>query len=394
MTYRFLENLEKMAAGFISHYVNSRQLQRQGTLHQFAPSKAMGIAHSSGLQVPDLYVRFSSLIKASWGIDVLRISFQGLSSQDGHCSLIVVGRTKEPMTQLDSTNIASEESDVSFHPQSGSYVIRFIVAVGETVVPQVVEKLHRIERLIQFVKVIRKFRLNCLHVSLGRVVFRYSENPKLSAEISFTGEDNSEMQLILPFDSPHLRMQQLLQKNLNTQGLEQVIKALRATLPVLITVSSIEAALPSDSNMPDDFYLFIRAPDWFRIDYPKKKHTIDLRLRSKRSSIYWHIFDPVAIGSTAGPYSVPDRAVCESIKALWTDEGDGWEGVKTGVAAEPRAIDEILQKCHTLVWNAPPPPPKPLSAPLLQRQQQQQQLQQQGHPPQQGHPQPVRQQQQ
>jgi len=369
VTYRFLENLEKMAASMILLYVNARYLEQHGVAYKMMPSKAV---QSSGHQIPDLCVRVSSLIKATWCIDVLQFSFHQLSSQDGHCSLFVVGRTKEPMTQLDSTNIASEESDVSFHPQSGNYVMRLAVAVGETVMPQTIEKLHRIERLIVFVKVIREFRLNCLHVSLGRVLFRYCENPQLSAEISFTGEDNNEMQLILPADSPHLRMQQLLQNVLNTHGLEKVIKALTATLPILIAVNSIEASLPADANMPDDFYLYVRAPDWFRLDYARKRHTIDLRLRSKRSRLYWHIFDPVASGQPTSHFS--DRAICESVKALWMDEGDGWEGIKTGVAAEQRAVTEILRRCHSLIWNAPPAP-APLTKPSLHPQ-----PRQHGHP--------------
>jgi mediator of RNA polymerase II transcription subunit 14 len=356
-----------MAAACISHFVNSRDLEHQNIQHRFAPSKTLGATtSSSGIQIPDLYIVFSSLMKASWSIDVLRISFHGLATQDGHCTLIVTGRTKEPMTQLDSTNIPAEDSDVSVHPQSGSYVIRFIVPVGVSMIPQLVEKLHRIERLIRFVSIIRQFKLNCLHVSLGRIVFRYSETPKLSAEISFTGEDDRAMTLNLPRDSPHIRIQELLQNHLNTLGLEVVIKSLRCTLPLLFAFETIEASLTPTAQV-DDFLVIIRSTDWFRLDYRNKKYMLDIRLKHKRGILYWHIFDPGASG-TGVP--VPDRAVCEDVKKIWVEAGDGWQGLKTGAAAELRAVPEVLLKCHEAVWNAPPPQPQQMPQQMHQHQHQ------------------------
>jgi mediator of RNA polymerase II transcription subunit 14 len=383
VTYRFLESLEKIAAAFISHVVNARDLEQQNIHHRFAPSKALGATtSSSGIQTPDLYIRFSSLIKASWNVDVLQISFQGLATQDGHCTLIVLGRTKEPMTQLDSTNIAAEESDVSFHPQSGSYAIRFTVPVGVSMIPQLVEKLHRIDRLIKFVTIIRQFKLNCLHVSLGRIVFRHSETPELSVEIGFTGEDDQAMKLILPKDSPHIRIQKLLQNHLNTDGLVFVIKALNATLPLLLAIETIEASL-SPTTQEEDFKVIVRSVDWFRLDYPKKKYVLDMRLRSKRDKPLWHIFDPGASG-TGVPMS--ERAVCEAVKKMWFEAGDGWQGLKTGAAAEFEAVRDVLLKCHEAIWNAPPPQPQQMPQQMHQHQriqgqaqQQQQQQQQQQH---------------
>jgi len=354
-----------MAAAFISHLVNSRQLEQQHTLHRFLPSKVLGITYSSSLQIPDLYVRFSSLIKASWGLDVLRLSFQGLAAQDGHCTIIVLGRTKEPMTQLDSTNIAAEESDVSFHPQSGSYAIRFVVAVGVPVIPQIVEKLHRIERLISFVSIIRKFKLNCLHVSLGRVLFRYSDSPELSAEISFTGE--TEMKLILPKNSPHIRLQQLLQNTLNHVGLETVIKALSSTLPLLIAFDEVESTL-SPTTSVEEFCIITRSIDWFRMEYRAKNYGVDVRLKQRRSTLYWYFCDPAA-----GVFPAPDRRICEDIKKVWNEEGDGWEGLRTGAASELPAVGEVVKRCHEVVWNAAPPKPQQQQLQLQQQQQQQQQ---------------------
>ena len=365
VTYRFLENLEKMAAGFISHFVNSRYMESKGTQHQFRPSKVIGTAYSSSLQIPDLYVRFSSLVEASWGLDVLRISFLGLATQEGHCNLIVTGRTKEPMTQLSLANTPEDESDVSFHPQSGSYAIRFCVAVGTPVVPRIVEKLHLVERLISFVSIIRRFKLNCLHVSLGRVVFRYSDVPELSAEIGFTG--GAEMKLVLPMDSPHVRIQQLLQKTLNDNDLETMIKALFVTQPLMLAFGAIEARLPAQTAA-DRFQVVARSVDWFRMEYRSKSYALDLKLRHRRSTLFWYFYDPAATAPLAS-----DHRPCEDVKKVWNEEGDRWQGLKTGAAAELSAVDQVTKRCHEVVWNAAPPKP-PLSQQHQQKQQQKQQL--------------------
>lgn len=375
-TYRFLDNLEKMAAGFITLYVNGRFLEQQNTMHTFRPSKAVSGTHSSALRIPDLYIRFPSLIKdAPWSIGVLSLSFQGLTSDDGSCTVIVVGRTKEPMTQLSSTDVSGEDMDVAFHPQSGSYAIRFTVKVGMPVIAQLVEKLYRIQRLIRFISIIRSFKLNCMHVTLGSVCFRYSDTPELSAEIGFTGEGNEEMKLILPKGSPHIRIQQLLQNHLNNVGLETVIKALHATLPLLLALDKVEATIPPAAE--DDLIIIARGIDWFRLDYRSKNYVLDARLKHRRSVLYWYICDPLA---TPGPPTT--RAVCEAVKRIWGEEGPGWQGLKTGVAVELSAVQEVIKIIHETVSSAPPGVIPAAAQPQQQPpQQQQQQIQLQAPPP-------------
>lgn len=344
-TYRFLENLEKMAAGYITHYVNSRYLEQQGTLHRFIPSSVQMTRGASAIQIPDLYVRFSSLIKGDWAIDVLQIAYQGLSTQDGLCRLVVLGRTKEPMTQLSGTNIVEEEKEVCFHPQTGSYAMKFTVAVGETVIAQIMEKLYRIERLIQVVRIIRSFKLNCVHVSLSRIIFRYSNSPEISAEINLKGED-SGMTLTLPKNSPHIRMHQILQETLDRQGLETVIKGLVSTLPLLISIDKIEASVIS-TPAEHSFFVLTRDLGWFRIEYTDKNHVLDCRLRRRRNKLYWYVTNPTTINVK------PERIPCESVKQLWYEDGDGWEGLNNGIAAELRAVGEVIEKCHQILINAP-----------------------------------------
>src|SRR5690606_27573323 len=140
---------------------------------------------------------------ANWATEFLRLRFMGLDGT-GKAKVVVEGQAKEPMTQLKMREMSSSDADVTFHTASGGFALKFTSTVGETIVDDVIERLQRIERLIRFVSVIRRFRLSCRHVSLGRIVFIYAHTttPIRTAEITFAGD---EVKLNLPEDSPHLR---------------------------------------------------------------------------------------------------------------------------------------------------------------------------------------------
>lgn len=356
-TYEFLAHMEKMAAAFISHFVNARVLAGAGTQYIFLPSTA-DTSTSSALQIPDLIIRFSSLVKASWGMDLLRIAFHGLSSPsssatDGLCTLIVIGRTKEPMTQLGETDLAETDSDVSFHPQSGTYAIRFTVAVGTTIIAPLIEKLQRIERLIRFVDVIRRLRLNCLLVSLGRIVFRYTwakdtDATNLTAEIEFSGD--KAMRLVLPETSPHTRLQKFLQQALNVQGLDHVIRLLFATLPVLQALERIETGITQDGLLD----VIPRSAEWFRLEYRRLHVCIDCRMRLRQSRVFWNFTDAAA----AGDLPLHGRRPSEGLKALWAENGIKWYGLKTGAAADLDGVGDLLARIHAVLVSEGALPPQ------------------------------------
>ncbi|PWW75148.1 MED14-domain-containing protein [Tuber magnatum] len=343
-TYGFLGNLEKMSSAMITLYVNQSVLVEKGVQHKLQPSKVA----DPKLTIPDLYIRFSSLIHANWGIDVLRLTFQGLGAE-GKCIVTVLGRTKEPMTQLGSTNISAADSDVSFHPQSGSYAIRFNINVGESVIEPLVEKLHRIERLIRFVAVIRRFNLPCLDVSLGRIAFTYDTESNSSAEVSFSGD--REMKLHLPPRSPHIRIKGFLEHKLNVSGLETVVMALTVTLPLLLAFERIEAAVGDTSD--GHVFVLSRSVDWFRIYYRRLGVVLDWQLQCRKSVLHWFVRDAVS----SNPESEVDivggeaRRQAEELRGIWSGEVVGdWEPLKSGAAAGLREVGALAWKIHELIY--------------------------------------------
>jgi mediator of RNA polymerase II transcription subunit 14 len=345
-TYAFLGILERMAVAIITLYVHQVALAHKGVLHKLQPSKVA----NPKLTIPDLYIRFSSLTKEHWAVDVLKLSFQGLGA-DGLCKLVVLGRTKEPMTQLGSTNMSAADNDVSFHPQSGSFAVRFTVAVGETIIEPLIEKLIRIERLIRLVAIIRRFLLPCLTVSLGRITFRYSQESTSTADVSFSGE--REMKLHLPPNSPHLRIKRFLENELNTDGLERVIIALKVTLPLLIAFDKIEALVQGQGD--GVIFVLPRAIDWFRVEYRSIGVVLDWRLKIRKSILHWFVQDAIsgnleAEGNVKGSEG---RRKAHELAGMWDGVAAGqWVPLKCGAAAELSHVTSLALWIHELLCPA------------------------------------------
>lgn len=368
-SYSFLASLEKVASAIITLHVTTELLTSRKVQHQLKPPKVS----DPKLTIPDLYIRFSSLIpRATWGIDALRLTFQSLA-EDGRSVLTVFGRTREPMTQLGG-EIRAADSDVSFHPLSGSYAIRFTVAVGDTIIDQLVEKLHRIETLIKFVAVIRRFHLPCLHVSLGRIGFRYASEANSTAEVSFGSEEaedgkedeKGKMRLHLPPRSPHVRIKHFLENELNTSGLEIVVMSLTVTLPLLLAFEDVESRLTNPSPLgggpsklaiagEGSLYILPRNVDWFRVEYRNHGVVLDWRLRCRKSLLYWYVQDATVAGadSERGVRGGEGRRRADMLKGIWSGEVEGdWEALKIGAAAGVRGVGALVKVVHEAIMNA------------------------------------------
>ena len=331
-----------MSCAIISYFAFSRVLATKEVQH----SLREGANRDPAIRIPDLLIRFDDLIKHDWGINFLKVTFVGLST-NGHARITVVGRAKEPMTQLHSASLQDADPDVRFHPQTGSFALRFVVPVGDSIVEELVERLHRIERLIRFVKVIRKYKLACHHVSLGRIAFKYAKRPNTTAEISFSGDQN--MQLHLPDGSPHLRIKHFLEEQLNDRGLEMVVMNLAVTAEILLALEEIENDTPEG-----ELFILARSTEWFRMDYFRKNHVIDIQLKVRKTSYYWHVKDaalnpdrPGVVGAAGGSRS---RVPAVALHPLWNGTGlRGTMPLKTGLAAPLGSVRQAILKVHSLI---------------------------------------------
>lgn len=356
LTYEFFGQLEKLAATIICSWINAKDLEMRGIRYIFKPA-----AHNpsagfiSSTRIPDLWIRMSDLIpRSDWAYDVLKVFYHGLSvdktspDRTPMVTLLINGRSKERMTQLANTNLASTDAfeDVSFHPQTGSFIIRIRVPVGDSAISLIRDKLRRISIVITFVTVIRQFGLNCTEVQLNRISFVYrtatSDNPNpQTAEIRFV-EKSDAMHLKLPPDSPLLRVHPHLQYVLNSHGLSTVIKSLLVTAPLLTALDNL--------TLDDYTHILVRSLDWIRIEYQQTMNVVDFKLRNRKGELIWYVADPLAGGlPTAGN---DERKKCDALKSVWENEREaGWVGLRTGAAAHLDHVGALVEMVHNTVMS-------------------------------------------
>lgn len=343
VSYKFLNNLEKMAAGLISHFVHSRALAKDKAQYTFRASDTIFTpTQTTAVRIPDLYVRFSTLLPSvTWAMDALKICFHGLTAHpDGHHTLIVVGRTKHPMTQLGSTPLTHPQSDVSFHAPSGSFIIRLTAQIGTCLLPLIKEKLTHIHHLIAFITIIRQFHLNCVSVTLSNIAFRLDATQTIEIRTN-----TPQPTLHLPPDSPQIQLLPYLQTTLEKKGLEPVIKALLVTLPFMRAYTALQ-------DGPSERYLLVRSLEWFHVNYPARGFSLDVRLRVKRSRMLWYFTDPAH--DYTGTNKLADRQPCEALKAIWSEAGEGWFGLGTGAVAElnGNGIGPLMERIDAALMGA------------------------------------------
>ncbi|KAK6355055.1 mediator complex subunit [Orbilia brochopaga] len=342
VTYQFFENLEKMVASFITLYTNTRKLSADGIDHRLIPTNNTNAA----IVIPTLNINFKALTKSDWGANNLRVSVHDLD-RHGNITVLVEGRMKTPMTRLHSADLSAAKSDVAFHPRSGTFIMQFAVSVGSVVTDAITERLHRIERLIGFITTVQKYKLTAKTVTLGKIGFIYNRKPELSAEVSFDGEHEMELEFDTPTANPHRRISTFLRTLLNQRGLTAVVGTLYLTLPLLAALDRIE-----DNSPEDEVFVLARSSEWYRIEYLAKNFVIDIRLRMRRDALWWFIHDPM-LRSQLQETSHHDAV--QRLRHIWMQSGQGYEGLKNGLVANKDAVGEMLWTIHNTIMSPDPP---------------------------------------
>ena len=303
-TFDLLQIVEKTAAALVLQFVDCRELTgRKIEYGQRQPSAA-----SKELAVPDLCIRLPENVLASpsnakhpppWCHEYIKSSFLGLSRSRTQIRTVVSGRLMDKISYVDSV---SERMDptLAFHPQSGTFAFRLGASIGESTIPELLERLARIRKLINFIDTIRKHGFSCSTVSLTSLTFAYGGfsteadtdiSEGFSTTISFPSEGN--MRLSFEARSPHLCIADFLNSILNDptgQGLDDVARTLRATFPVLRTLYSLESCYQVE-NSTSRFHLLPRSATCYRIRYSNGNVVLEyeIRLRQRMDSLVWNL---------------------------------------------------------------------------------------------------------
>lgn len=382
------------------------------------------ISKRAGL--PALYVMLSTLLPSknqssrtgkSWAKDVLKITFQGLETSkprelgasppsaallspsasqgapsgsappaaveprqpDGGEDAIMVAQghmeTVMPAGLLVKQHV---DKDIAFHPSTGAFAFRLQARIGESVLTPLVERLQRVERLVDFVQAINAHptTLHCESVSLSRLIFSYvytqiltpnqppTDSPRYQATVDFSGT-TSKLELQLQAGNPHIRILDYLTKILDSSlGLHGLATILPLTLPVLRALDAAEdawCALDTRSEMQ----IFCRASDWYTVRYllqpppdaensdsitaaqqeAPKRITFEIRLRRRGNAPWWCIRRDRPHGAAS-----TDQIDLALKKSVWNGGEKGvWIGMQCAAIAEVGGAESMVSQVDAVM---------------------------------------------
>ena len=445
-TYEYLSTLNIFSAALVSHYCNLRSLHGKRAAHMLRRSRP-----SKAVTLPSIYIRLSEILgskdksarkKTQWAKGIVRLTFQGLEllpqkSEDPIIPIpesqasgdpaqrhppqeraVMISEARMMVPDPGQPNVfvninEKVDKDIAFDPETGSFAFRLRSRVGESVIPDLVERLVRVERLVEFIQVFQKHEktLKCGSVSLGKIVFTYGDsaasNESDSMDLDTTSHPykatvdfstmESSMTLVLEQHNPHLRISDYLSMVLNGPGgLNDVASLLPLTLPVLRAFDAIENAwMPAPNTDKGDVFVNVRSADWYMVRYNLKqtssspdapphmrKVMFEVRLRHRRGDPWWYIKRSDTVNRDS---KVVDE-IDEALKSVWNAEGPGWRGMRVSGVAQMRGVEGLLGKVDEVIRNLPvlsaeAPAPAPAAAMLSSKARPQAPLQQQRQQP-------------
>src|SRR5208282_568814 len=95
------------------------------------------------------------------------------------------------------------DKDVAFHPKSGGFAFRLHAKIGESVIGPLIERLQRVEQLVDFVEVVKKHEntLYCETVSLGQVIFSYGNSEPSHSDAMVVDTQSSKHRATIDFSN-------------------------------------------------------------------------------------------------------------------------------------------------------------------------------------------------
>ncbi|KAI9673947.1 MAG: mediator complex subunit [Caeruleum heppii] len=346
-TYDFFSRLDRAAAGLITHFVNARELGRDGISHSL---RTLRPSPRNPINTPSLLVRVSSLMGHTapsrskrplkpWAKEVIKLTYHHGATHSGRATVITEARLVS--AELVAMVPSRIDDNVIIHPKSGALAFRLHSAVGEPVISQVREHLRRISRLIDFLVVIHQYRIPCAKISLSNIICSYSNTPelRLSADIRFP--INSPITLSLSHNSPHLRIQDFLARLLNADGgFRHVSLLLGTTLPLYLTLDELEG-----KHQDDNFLVLLRAADWLHIRYQQPRFVLEVQLRNRRNQAKWFLHEDES--TARDPGRKPEMV--EALKEVYDGSGDGWLGLRTGIATDSNGVAVVLRLLDSIL---------------------------------------------
>lgn len=341
-----LAQIERDAAGMISQYVDARHLaalhiphkvQSQSTAAAESPMASIYLRYPSN-QIPPL-LRPTHPPTIPWANEIVKLDYLGLDSSA--FSAVRIASARMGRASMDSKDITGTIPSIAFHPKSGAFAFQLVTKVGESSIPALTQRLSALERLLDYISTIKKYKLWFNMASLTHLGFTYAQNPsQLTANIQFPADAPMHLSLSLP--NPHSRILDHLSVRFRSQGLVPVLAMFRVTMPLLDALESLEK-----SHKNGDINVLTRSDEWYQIRYsrPSLRGGFDVCLRQRNQQPKWLI--PESSIKKAEIVGDEDEWA-RSVKSVTRGKGMAWRGMHGGIVVNLEAIHEVMTKLDTI----------------------------------------------
>ncbi|KAL9100788.1 MAG: hypothetical protein Q9163_003884 [Psora crenata] len=345
-----IAQIERDAAGVISHFTDSRHLAASGTPHRvdIGPSVNRGERSMSiyirlfGRQAPPM-LPSSIPLTLPCATEIIKLDYRGLNPTHSAVKYIASLRLNQPFSNVN--DLAINVPGAAFHRASGVFAIQLQNKIGEASIPNLIQTLSAVERLLNFTAVIKAHGLKTNATSLELFEFTYQQLPMiLKATIHFPV--NAALRMTLSAPNPHLRIVDYLTALLRSQGLVVVLALMRVSLPLLATFAQMELTVNSAQ-----MNILTRSEQFFQVRYasPVAKGGFDVQLRQRRDELQWFI---------PGPSIKRSGPVCEeeiwqqSLRTFISGKGKGWRGMNGGIVSTLNGVQDAVEKLHAIFLGA------------------------------------------
>ena len=334
-----LAQIERTAAGMISHNIDARHLSASKIPHRIQlspPNSARSQSPSATIFIQFPTERAASLISSperldlAWAHEIVKLEYRSLDSSKTSTAHIASVRISKSISNV--KDVISAIPSVAFQPSTQSLAFQIVTKVGETTIPNLTSRLSAIGLLLDFVSTIKLHRIKFNAASLTHIDFTYAKSPSiLKATIHFAADTPMYISLTPP--NPHLRIIDHLTTLLRSKDLTTVLATMRMTMPFLNALSAIEAA--------GGVEVLTRSEQWFQVRYsdPCSKGGYDIRLRQRRDDAMWFIPE-----SSVRKVETGNADFEQGLEAAMRGKGEGWWGVKGGMIAYLNGVENLIAK--------------------------------------------------
>ncbi|KAI4180858.1 MAG: hypothetical protein L6R41_006977 [Letrouitia leprolyta] len=350
-----LTQIECSVAGLISQFTDSRQLSIQNFPHRLVrhmPKPLQSELPTLYVQFPDPHAqKFQKSPEPStipWKSQTVRISFIGVELSKSLAKHFVVAQRSSATLYSQMLESVTGES-VKFHPKSGAFAFCVTTPVGQSTIPAVLDRLARVQRILDYITTLQAFKLEGQNLSLDHLEFTYAaESENCRVNISFTSCITPQFSLNV--GNPHLRIQDQLNTLFRqTNGLDRIIRFLQLSLPLMRAFAAIETA-----HTTDTVTVLPRSADWYQVRYQDPPGRFDLRLRRRRENLMWFV-QPLNLERG----EKQDERIHDQLGSVIKGRGKGWVGVNPGIAATLGGIEVLVKRIDDIFLQLPPAEPAP-----------------------------------